>query len=357
MNEPNQPAFIRPQFGPTGKILAAARTGAFLAAGYDALKAVDPAIKVIGLGLSPRGNDNAGATSNVSTSPVRFLVALGAWYRATGRALPLMDGLSFHPYPDSATDPLDRAYRWPKAGFANLDRIKQTMWDAFRDTPQPTTVNGLQLYLDEVGWQVDTSSLTGYTGTENVKVTDDASQARVYGDLVRDAACDPQIAEVNIFGFYDDAPRDTGFQAALYHVDGTPRMSALAVQAAITQSASGCLGRSTVWYPAKRVLGATQPVWSIAAARQVIRFGVGADEGANVVACLLPGRLGGVAAAAVMTHKTATTAGCKAGKVMPLHPVAFAFTRALPLRPATVAVRLVAETSPKRWTSFSRTLR
>jgi hypothetical protein len=30
---------------------------------------------------------------------------------------------------------------------------------------------------------------------------------------VHDAACDPQIAEVNIFGFYDDGPRDSGFQA------------------------------------------------------------------------------------------------------------------------------------------------
>ena len=132
MNEPNQPAFLRPQFGPTGKIVSAARAGAFLAAGYDALKAVDPTIQVIGLGLSPRGNDQPTATSNVSTSPVRFLAALGAWYRASGRTLPLMDGLSFHPYPDQAIDPLDRGYRWPKAGFANLDRIKQAIWDAFR---------------------------------------------------------------------------------------------------------------------------------------------------------------------------------------------------------------------------------
>ena len=164
MNEPNQPAFVRPQFGPTGKIVSAARAGAFLAAGYDALKAVDPTIQVIGLGLSPRGNDQPTATSNVSTSPVRFLAALGAWYRSSGRTLPLMDGLSFHPYPDQAIDPLERGYRWPKAGFANLDRIKQAMWDAFRETAQPTTVNGLKLYLDEVGWQVDTSTLTRLHG-------------------------------------------------------------------------------------------------------------------------------------------------------------------------------------------------
>ena len=82
-----------------------------------------------------------------------------------------MDGLSFHPYPNRATDPLERGYAWPNAGFVNLDRVKQAIWDAFEGTPQPTTLEGLRLYLDEVGWQVDTSGQEGYTGDENVPVT------------------------------------------------------------------------------------------------------------------------------------------------------------------------------------------
>ena len=41
---------------------------------------------------------------------VRFLRALGEWYRKSGRALPLMDGFSFHPYPNEATDPLERGF-------------------------------------------------------------------------------------------------------------------------------------------------------------------------------------------------------------------------------------------------------
>ncbi len=68
-----------------------------------------------------------------------------------------MDGFSFHPYPNEATDPLERGYQWPNAGFANLDRVKQALWDAFDGTAQPTTLDGLKLHLDEVGWQVDTS--------------------------------------------------------------------------------------------------------------------------------------------------------------------------------------------------------
>src|SRR5262249_3956543 len=105
-NEPNQGAFLRPQFGRTGRSVSAATAGQCLAAGYDALKAVDPGITVVGVGLSPRGNDDPHAANNPSVSPMRFLESLGRWYRASGRQRPLMDGFSFHPYPRRATDSL-----------------------------------------------------------------------------------------------------------------------------------------------------------------------------------------------------------------------------------------------------------
>ena len=107
-NEPNQPRFQRPQFSKAGKGLAAAAYANVLARSYDALKAVDPAIRVIGLGLSGRGNDLPQAPSNASTSPVRFLRDLGAAYRASGRTLPLMDELGLHLYPRSDRDPATR---------------------------------------------------------------------------------------------------------------------------------------------------------------------------------------------------------------------------------------------------------
>jgi hypothetical protein len=256
MNEPNQPAFFRPQYDGAGLNASAALTGMYLAAAYDALKGVDPTLTVIGVGLSPRGNDNAHAPSNISTSPVRFLAALGRWYRASGRTAPLMDGFGFHPYPNAATDPLSRGYGWPDAGFVNLARIKQAIWDAFAGTPQPTTLTGLKLYLDEVGWQVDTTGEPGYFGTENVPVTDEATQAAIYGDLVRQAACDSDIAELSFFGFYDDGLR-SGFQAGLYRADGTARPSAAAVQQAIAETTlTGCTGVPASWSPATTVLGA-----------------------------------------------------------------------------------------------------
>jgi hypothetical protein len=338
-NEPNQPAFWRPQLS-RSRQLSAAAFGPFLAAGYDALKAVDPALKVIGVGLSPRGNDRPQAKSNVSTSPVRFLAALGAWYRESGRTRPLMDGLSFHPYPNRATDPLDRGYPWPNAGFVNLDRVKQALWDAFAGTAQPTTVDGLRLYLDEIGWQVDTSAVEGHIGAENVPVTTESHQAAVYAEVVRRAACDPDIAQVNVFGFRDDAAR-AGFQAGLYRVDGTARPSADAVRTALADSRA--CGTPT-WRPTRGVLGATAP--RLTAAGGSLRISLGAAEGAHARACLLPGRQTAATARRLLASRRGAAAGCVTGGV----PANRTATLELPRRSGahTLAIRLTAETNPAR---------
>ena len=76
-NEPNQPAFWRPQFSHAAQA-SAASFGPFLAAAYDSLKAVDPTLTVVGVGLSPRGNDRPFARSNVSTRPRRSRI-VRAW--------------------------------------------------------------------------------------------------------------------------------------------------------------------------------------------------------------------------------------------------------------------------------------
>ena len=282
-NEANQPAFWRPQFNARGANVSAAMFGRYLAAAYDAVKALDPTLEVVGVGLSPRGNDKPKARSNVSTSPIRFLRALGAWYRASGRPRPLMDAFSFHPYPNQATDPLERGYGWPNAGFVNLDRLKQALWDAFDGTAQPTTLNGLGLHLDEIGWQVDTSRLGGYFGAENVPVTDEFTQAAIYGDIIRRAACDADIVEVSFFGFRDDGLR-TGFQAALQRADGTPRPAALAVQEAIAETAGGCPGEEIVWAPAEEVSGVEVVLGAKTEAGVTARIRAGEDAQARVCA-------------------------------------------------------------------------
>jgi hypothetical protein len=318
-NEPNQTAFWRPQLDRKGRNLSAPRFGAILAAAYDALKAVDPEIEVVGVGLSPRGNDNSLALSNVSTSPVRFIGALGRWYRASGRKEPLMDGFSYHPYPQSAKDAPTRAYAWPNAGFADLARIKQALWDAFDGTAQPTTVDGLSLYLDEVGWQVATAGLDGYSGVENVPVTTEARQASIYASLVRRAACDRDIAQVNFFGFYDDALRGSGFQSALHRVDGTARPAASAVSNAIRTSRPGgpaCRG-VRAWHPSTSVAGATMtPPLTLRSG--TLRVLVGAKEGAVAMVCLIPStRARTLAASSSRSLASVAVGDCWQGRLTP----------------------------------------
>jgi hypothetical protein len=343
-NEPNQPAFWRPQFSGATPLSASA-FGPFLASGYDALKAVDPDLTVVGVGLSPRGNDRPDARSNVSTSPVRFLAALGAWYRASGRERPLMDGLSFHPYPNSARDPLSRGYPWPNAGFANLDRIKQAVWDAFAGTTQPTTRDGLRLYLDEVGWQVDTTGRDGYTGDENVPVTDEETQAQVYGDLVRAAECDPDVAAVNLFGFRDDALR-TGFQAGLFRADGSPRPALDAVRSTI---ASGrCVAGAGRWRPARTVLGARRPL--VASGRAGVSVTLDAADGADARVCLLAGTRTPAIALRALSARRAGDRSCAAALVAANRPTTVTVGPRAGLQ--TLAVRLSAEANPSRVTTL-----
>ena len=255
-NEPNQPRFWQPQFNADGSQASAAAFLTVLAGCYDAIHATGK--QVIGVGLSPRGNDNPLAPSNVSTSPVRFIRALGAAYRASGRRQPIMDAFSFHPYPNANTDPPFIGYQWPNAGMPNFDRIKQALWDAFNGTKQPHIETGLTLWLDEVGWQVPTEGSDAYTGAENVPTIDEAGQAAFHAAVVRSVACDPQVGALHFFHWIDESDRG-GFQSGAFRADGTrrPAFDAVAQAVADTNGGTVCLGSPVVWKHTTSVVGAT----------------------------------------------------------------------------------------------------
>ena len=297
-NEPNQPRFWQPQFDSAGRNVSGSSYLALLAAAYDALKAVDPSIRVIGLGLSPRGNDEPGARNNVSTSPVRFLDRLGKAFRASGRQKPLMDELAFHPYPDHDTDPLMKGYRWPNAGVPNLNRLKQAFWDAFHGTAQPTfgegtARSGLTLRLDELGWQVDVvSAASVYTGQENIRPTNEAAQAQIYADSVRYLACDASVRSILFFLLRDEADLDR-WQSGLVRVDGTRRPSFDSVKAAMAQTGGKCAGQVRSWRHSTTVEGAKVrfPRKRVMPARRLtLALIANAEEDATVEAVLLKGR-------------------------------------------------------------------
>ncbi len=241
---------------PGGKPAAAAAYVELLAKSYDALKQVDPGIRVIGLGLSGRGNDSPFAFSNASTSPVRFLRDLGAAYRASGRMLPLMDELGVHPYPRSDRDSVLAGDRWPRAGVVNLARIKQAVWDAFAGTGQPTVERGLRLRIDEIGWQaaVPANRRAAYNGRETAAVTSEKAQAANYAKLIALAACDSSISAVYLLHLRDDADLER-FQSGVRRADGSARPAYAAVRAAVAKARSGCAGKRVAWHHATGVIG------------------------------------------------------------------------------------------------------
>ena len=268
-NEPNQPRFWQPIFDSSGHPAAPAAMEDVLARCYDALKAVNPAIDVIGAGLSPRGNDDPHASSNASISPVRFIAALGKAYRASGRTKPLFDEWAWHCYPNVNTDSVEKGYPWPQTGCVNADRVKQAIWDAFNNTAQPTfaesgpfnntfgarVATSLTMVIDETGWQVDTSTRPGYVNAENVPPIDEATQATYYAQLVHLSNCEPTLTAFHFFHVIDEFDR-TGFQSGVLRVTGEERPAAQAIADAIAADGGACKGKLATWRHATVVAGA-----------------------------------------------------------------------------------------------------
>jgi hypothetical protein len=281
-NEPNQPRFWRPQFDNACQNIAGAAYARVMATMYDALKSVNPQIEVAGAALSPRGNDNCLAPSNVSTSPVRFIKYLGIEYRKMKRNRPLMDSFSFHPYPRINTDDPMTGYRWPNIGVANFDRLKQALHDAFEGTAQPTVEEGLKIRIHESGHETKTEGMAGYTGREEVPPVDEATQARYYVQLIRYFACEPAVDSINFFHLIDEHERG-GLQSGLVRIDNTRKPSYQAVKEAIAEARSkGCTGKPVRWAPSTTVTGANVEFGALGKGTPSVR--VSAEEETSYVA-------------------------------------------------------------------------
>jgi hypothetical protein len=257
-NEPNVNRFWQPQYR-GGKDAAATDYEHTLAQAYDALKTVRPDAIVWGPAISSRGNDHANATSNPSHSPVWFIKYLGDAYRASGRTKPIFDEFDMHPYPpvqDSA--PFSKPFQWPQAGAANLDRIKQALWDAFNGTGQPVPAEqatgqnarpaaagtGLPINLDEVGEQtIVTGHEAAYTDApENVVPITEQQQSASHVQLAEIAACDPDVKALLYFPLIDDTSLSGGFQSGNLFADHTHKLSYDGVKTKIAAAQGLCQG-------------------------------------------------------------------------------------------------------------------
>ena len=353
-NEPNQPRFWRPQFSPTGRALAAVAYVDLLAHSYDALKDVDPAIRVIGLGLSGRGNDLPLAPSNASTSPVRFLRDLGAAYRASGRTRPLMDELGLHLYPRSDRDSALAGDRWPRAGIVNLARIKQAVWDAFAGTGQTTVEQGLKLRIDEIGWQatIPDGRRSAYHGRETAAVTSERAQADNYAKVIGIAACDRSISALYLLHLSDDADLER-YQSGIRRADGSAKPAYAAVRAAAARARRGCAGRQVTWRHAVKVVGARARFGLGSGVASRLRrswgFNVTAAEEVSYVAAIFPATTPKATVRRLATTRSVGAVTTTIGRVRAGWNPRLRFPQGV-LRPGryVYAVRLRASMNPRR---------
>ena len=265
-NEPNTRLYWSPQVDSHGHDIAAGQYEALLATCYDAIHAADPQANVIAMGLSPR------ASTNQSNEPLVFLRDVGAAYRKSGRAQPIMDELSIHPYPSpsSPTDGPSVSYANPnRFGVPDLARVKQAVWDAFHGTGQPTTLNGLTFVIDEIGWQTDTTQYPQYVHNENVPVVSEATQAAYLRQLAtKYFACDPTVVGVQLFLLVDEKYRNGrdennnyvggGWQSGLLTAGGqgvsTPKLAYTADAPLFAEGRAACAGPLVSWSPGQRTV-------------------------------------------------------------------------------------------------------
>jgi hypothetical protein len=244
-NEPNLSTFWQPQFGARGRDLAARAYADLLARSYDAIKAADPSVRVLGGTLSPRGADRPSG-SRPTHSPTAFIRDLGAAYRASGRRRPLMDAFAFHPYMQASRVPPTAAHpENTSITVADYPKLVALLKEAFDGTAQPG--ERLPIYYTEFGVQtrVPAAKLRFYADLDSPARTDSVSfalQAAYYRSALTLAYCQPTVRGLFVFHTFDE-PSLSGWQSGLYFADRTPKPSLAAFRRAVADLRDGRLPR------------------------------------------------------------------------------------------------------------------
>jgi len=247
-NEPNLNRFWMPQFARDGSNAAARAYLALLAQTYDALKAVSPDISVIGGALSPRGSDRPSGR-RPTHSPTRFLLDLGAAYRASGRSRPIMDAFAFHPYLEASRLPPElRHPRSTSISLNDYEKLVALLGRAFDGTAQQG--RALPILYDEFGvqTQIDPAESRRYAHAAAPAAADAVPewvQAAYYRRALELASCQPTVVGLLFFHVSDEADL-RAWQSGLYYADDTPKSSLGPVRAAAQAAEAGRLVRCSL---------------------------------------------------------------------------------------------------------------
>jgi hypothetical protein len=242
-NEPNLNTFWMPQFGPGGRDVAAVAYEDLLARTYDKVKAASPEMRVIGVGLSPRGADRPHGI-RPTHSPTTFIRDLGRVYRASGRQRPLMDAFAIHPYMLSpAVRPTVAHPKTTQITIADYPKLVTLLDEAFRGSPQRGRT--LPILYTEFGVQtvVPENKLSAYqpgTNPQAEQGVSAATQAAYYRTALALAYCQPTVKGLFVFHTFDESGLN-GWQSGLYYADGTPKPSVRGFRRAVADLRAGTL--------------------------------------------------------------------------------------------------------------------
>ena len=239
-NEPNLNRYWMPQFGSKGQDVAAPAYVRLLAQAYDAIKQADPTTFVLGGSVSPRGGDRP-ELPRQTHSPTAFITDMGAAYRASRRATPIMDGFAFHPYGESSSTPPDFLHpNSTSIGLGDYPKLVSLLGRAFNGTPQ--LGSRLPIVYDEYGIdsRIPVAKLGFYEGREPIttRPVSEHVQAEHYREALMMAACQPTVRGFLIFHVTDETNFNR-WQSGVYYADGTPKASLPMVRSTIEQVQSG----------------------------------------------------------------------------------------------------------------------
>jgi hypothetical protein len=242
-NEPNLNRFWMPQFDKRGHDLAAPAYEALLARTYDSLKTVSPSINVIGGAVSPRGADRA-RSSRQTHSPTTFLRDLGAAYRNSRRATPIMDTLVIHPYGETSKTPPSALH--PKStsiSIADYPKVVKLLRDAFHGTAQRGA--SLPILYGEYGVQTripfdKLGSYTDFGGPGASDVVSETVQGAYYKRAIQLAYCQPTVVGL-LFFHVSDEPDLGRWQSGLFYADDTAKSDLAVVKNAARAAQAGTL--------------------------------------------------------------------------------------------------------------------
>lgn len=170
-------------------------------------------------------------------SPVAFLTALAAAYRASGRRRPLVDGFGHNPYPLSTEQPA-QPHRGDLLGEGDYRRLVATLRTGFSGTAQ----RSLAIWYLEDGYQTRPPAALRhlYSGHETTVTLAPEQQAQRIAAAIALAACQPLVHAFFNFQLTDER-RLAGWQSGLLWPNGQPKPAAAAFTRAADKAEAGHL--------------------------------------------------------------------------------------------------------------------